>query len=121
MGLQRRVDVGQQTLMAERRIVDDPFDDWPPRESRPASRPPPTSESPADQPAEPPVIVPPDALSAATLDALIEEFVTRHGTELSDAGGKVNQVRALLRSGKVQIVFDPNTESCNIAPVASTR
>ena len=92
----------------ERRIVDDPFEDGPPREQE-WSRP--------EEEAEEPVVVPAEALSAGALGALIEEFVTRHGTELSEAEDKVGQVRELLRVGKVRIVFDPNDESCNIVEV----
>jgi uncharacterized protein YheU (UPF0270 family) len=111
----------------DRRIVDDPFEDAPrepfedaPRQpARPEPRPPADApyEAIPEKPAEDAVIVPADALSADSLAALIEEFVTRHGTDLSDAGDKVAQVRLLLKTGKVQIVFDPNTESCNIVAV----
>lgn len=60
--------------------------------------------------------IPPDRLSPAVLDALIEEFVTRHGTELSDAATKAAQVRAKLRTGEVIIVFDETHETTNIVP-----
>ena len=58
--------------------------------------------------------IPPDALSADVLDALIEEFVTRHGTDLTDAATKARQVRAQLRTGEVVIVWDEKSESANI-------
>jgi hypothetical protein len=58
--------------------------------------------------------IPPDALSADVLDALVEEFVTRHGTDLTDAATKAAQVRAQLKSGDVVIVWDEKTESANI-------
>jgi hypothetical protein len=98
-----------------RRIVEDPFEDpSAPRHAprRPADAPEPVEEDRVVE--QPPVVVPPDAISAEALEGLIEEFVTRHGTDLGEAGDKAAQVRRLLRSGKVQIVFDPNTESCNI-------
>jgi uncharacterized protein len=60
--------------------------------------------------------IPPDRLSADVLDALIEEFVTRHGTELTDATAKAAQVRAKLRTGEVIIVFDEKHETTNIVP-----
>ncbi|HYE21497.1 MAG TPA: YheU family protein [Tepidisphaeraceae bacterium] len=105
----------------DRRIVDDPFDDGPrPRESAPPRRTEPDADigySDEKPPEEESVVVPADALAADTLTALIEEYVTRHGTDLTDAGDKVVQVRKLLEVGKVQIVFDPNTESCNIVSV----
>lgn len=107
--------------MPDRRIVEDPFEE-PPRNTFRSHRPrtpddqPPPYEPAEEKPAEESVIVPAEALSADTLAALIEEFVTRHGTDLADAEDKVTQVRTLLKTGKVQIVFDPNTESCNILP-----
>jgi uncharacterized protein YheU (UPF0270 family) len=58
--------------------------------------------------------IPPEALSADVLDALVEEFVTRHGTDLTDAAHKVAQVRAQLKTGEVVIVWDEKTESANI-------
>jgi len=107
--------------MPDRRIVEDPFEESPRDSFRSRPQPTPDYQSPPyepteEKPAEESVIVPPEALSADTLLALIEEFVTRHGTDLADAEDKVTQVRALLKNAKVQIVFDPNTESCNILP-----
>jgi uncharacterized protein len=60
--------------------------------------------------------IPSDCLSPAVLDALIEEFVTRHGTDLTDADSKSAQVRAKLKSGEVIIVFDEKQETTNIVP-----
>jgi len=60
--------------------------------------------------------IPPDHLSADVLDALIEEFVTRHGTDLTDADTKAAQVRARLLSGEIVITWDEKTESANIVP-----
>jgi len=60
------------------------------------------------------VKIPADALSPEALGALIEEFVTRHGTDLTDAASKAAQVRAQLASGEVYIAFDEGTESANI-------
>ena len=60
--------------------------------------------------------IPPDRLAPEVLDALVEEFVTRHGTDLTDADRKVEQVRAQLRTGEIIIVWDERTESANIVP-----
>ena len=53
-----------------------------------------------------------------TLDALIEEFVTREGTEygLEDVSlaRKVAQVREQMRRGDVCIVFDELSETVNL-------
>jgi hypothetical protein len=57
-------------------------------------------------------------LEPDTLRALIEEFVTRSGTDYGDKEisleTRVHQVQELLRTGKAKIVFDPETESCDI-------
>ncbi|MBC7387319.1 MAG: YheU family protein [Cryobacterium sp.] len=57
-------------------------------------------------------------LSPETLQALIEEFVSREGTDYGakelEFGTKVSQVRRLLESGKITIVFDAETESCDL-------
>ncbi|MFL5815094.1 MAG: YheU family protein [Bdellovibrionia bacterium] len=57
-------------------------------------------------------------LDPDTLRALIEEFVTRGGTDYGDKEisleTRVRQVQELLRTGKAKIVFDPETESCDI-------
>jgi uncharacterized protein len=58
--------------------------------------------------------IPPDALSPDVLTALIEEFVTRHGTDLTDADAKVAQVRRQLRTGEVLISWDEKSQSANI-------
>ena len=65
-----------------------------------------------------PVRVPPDALAPETLLHLIEEFVTREGT---DYGGKeiplsskTADVAKQLRSGEAVILFDPSEQSVNI-------
>jgi len=65
---------------------------------------------------KPPVRIPPDQLSRDTLHTLIKEFVTRDGTELTDADAKIGQVMELLRRGEVEIWFDQDTRTCNILP-----
>ena len=61
-----------------------------------------------------PLRIPHQQLSADTLNGLIEEFVTRNGTDLSDAPRSIEQVHKLLEQGKAIIAFDEDTESCNI-------
>lgn len=61
-----------------------------------------------------PLRIPHNQLSADTLNGLIEEFVTRNGTDLSDAPRSIEQVHKLLEQGKAVITFDEDTESCNI-------
>ncbi|NRA15640.1 MAG: YheU family protein [Oceanospirillaceae bacterium] len=64
------------------------------------------------------MIIPYKSLAADTLKNLIEEFVTRDGTdygnyELSMAE-KVSAVESRLSSGEVVIMYIENTESVNI-------
>ena len=57
-------------------------------------------------------------LSAEALRGLIEEFVTRDGTDYGrveqSVEQKIEQVRAQLASGEVRIVFDADTETANL-------
>jgi len=62
------------------------------------------------------VRVPHRQLDPAALRGLIEEFVTRDGTELSDVEPKRVAVMRLLERGEVAIFFDPETSSCTIRP-----
>jgi len=62
--------------------------------------------------------IPQGQLSPDALRSLVEEFVTRDGTDYGavDRGveEKVAQVTAQLRSGEARLVFDPETETANI-------
>lgn len=60
------------------------------------------------------MIVPYRKLSQEALQGVIEEFVTRDGTELGEASTKSAAVRAALERGELVLVFDPETESCNL-------
>lgn len=65
-----------------------------------------------------PLEVPLEALSADALRGLIEEFVSRDGTDYGrverSLGEKVDDVLRQLRRGEAAIVFDPETRSTNI-------
>lgn len=63
-----------------------------------------------------PVRIPPDQLDPKALRGVIEEFVTRDGTELTDMDDKARVVEAQLRRGEVVLWFDPATRTCNILP-----
>jgi uncharacterized protein len=63
---------------------------------------------------KPPVRIAPELLDARTLRSVIEEFVTRDGTEMSDLETKIAAVHVLLKQGAVHLWFDPETNSCNI-------
>jgi uncharacterized protein YheU (UPF0270 family) len=62
--------------------------------------------------------VSPDDLSPEALRGLLEEFVTRDGTDYGaiERGleEKIAQVMAQLRAGEARIVFDPASETANI-------
>ena len=64
--------------------------------------------------------IPWQSLSREALDGLIEEFITREGTEygLTEVSmvRKVEQVTRQLHSGKAIIDFDPEMQTCNIVP-----
>jgi uncharacterized protein len=64
--------------------------------------------------------IPYQELSPEALQGVVEEFVTRDGTDYGEREmpleTKVQQVMNQLHSGKVVIVFDRKTETCNILP-----
>jgi hypothetical protein len=64
--------------------------------------------------------IPYDQLKPDTLRAVIEEFVTRDGTDYGQEEAalekKVGQVLAQLRQGTVILVYDEQTSTCNIRP-----
>jgi uncharacterized protein YheU (UPF0270 family) len=66
------------------------------------------------------VEVPATRLSREALDGLIEEFVTRDGTDYGEREPtleeKKSAVARQLDHGKAAIVFDPESETCNIIP-----
>ena len=69
------------------------------------------------------MIVPPDRLASDTLQALIEEFVTRDGTDYGEEeislAEKVAEVSRRLKAGDAVILFSDSTGQCNIVPKAS--
>lgn len=65
------------------------------------------------------MIVPYDRLSPEALQAVIEEYVTRDGTEHTESATKATQVRNALERGELILVFDTESETCNfLAPDA---
>lgn len=67
-----------------------------------------------------PVEVPYSALSADALRGLVEEFVTRDGTDYGvrerTVEEKCRDVMRQLERGEVKIVFDPASRSANLVP-----
>lgn len=78
---------------------------------------------PQQKPAEEGVIVPVEQINPETLRNLVAEFVTRDWSELTDAGTstdrKIEQVLSQLKEGRVVIVVDLTTGTCNLVPRVS--
>lgn len=74
---------------------------------------------------QPPVEVPKENLNDELLDAIIESFILREGTDYGaieiTLETKMVQVRKLLDRGDVKIVFDPNTESVTLMTLLDFR
>jgi len=68
------------------------------------------------------MIVPANFLSADALSGLIEEFVTRDGTDYGESEvsleQRVAQVRKQIEHGEALILFDSATETTTIVPAA---
>ena len=66
------------------------------------------------------MIIPYQELSADTLQALLEDFATRDGTDYGaveySTAAKVAQLHQALQSGVVCICYDALTSSCVILP-----
>jgi len=64
------------------------------------------------------VKIPYDQLSPDALQGVIEEFVTRDGTDYGEVEvsleTKISQVLGQLKSGKAVIIFDQKTQTCTI-------
>lgn len=62
--------------------------------------------------------IPHTALATDTLRNLVEEFVTREGTDYGDRPytleDKVKQVMRQLEEGRAVILYDSRTETCHI-------
>jgi uncharacterized protein YheU (UPF0270 family) len=67
---------------------------------------------------EEPIEIPFHLLTDDALKGLIEEFVSREGTDYGQGeytlDAKAASVRKQLESGRAVIVYDPATEGCNI-------
>ena len=71
------------------------------------------------------VQIPIERLSPAALDGLIEEFVTRDGTDYGlreqTLEEKKSAIVRQLERGEVVVVFDAESESCNIVSKDEAR
>ena len=64
-----------------------------------------------------PMRIPHQQLSPTALRAIVEEFVTRDGTDHSSVEQRIEAVLRQLDAGRVDVHFDDETETCNIVPV----
>jgi len=58
--------------------------------------------------------IPHDQLEPQTLRSVVEELVTRDGTELTEGDRKIEQVLDLLQLGRVELWFEPESKSFNL-------
>lgn len=66
------------------------------------------------------MIIPPQSLSPVTLQAVLEEFISREGTDYGahelTLADKLQQLKPQVLDGRVLIVFDPVSEQVNLVP-----
>lgn len=66
------------------------------------------------------MIIPHSKVNPLTLQSLIEEFVTRDGTDYGETevpmAQRVAMVQQQLEHGDVVIWFDPDSETCTLLP-----
>ncbi|MEG7362205.1 YheU family protein [Pseudomonas citronellolis] len=63
------------------------------------------------------MLIPYDLLEVETLNNLLEDFVTREGTDNGDdtpLATRVERARHALRRGEAVIVFDPESQQCQL-------
>ena len=67
------------------------------------------------------MLIPYTKLSEEALRAIIEEYITREGTEYGVTEytfeQKIEQIHQQLLQGEIKINFDIETETCNLFPV----
>lgn len=64
------------------------------------------------------MLIPHQMLEAETLSCLLEDFVTREGTDNGDdtpLATRVERARNALIKGQAVIVFDPESQQCQLA------
>ena len=61
--------------------------------------------------------IPHTKLSPTTLRAVVQEFVTRDGTDYSSVERRIENVLRQLEAGRVALHFDDQTKTCNIVTV----
>lgn len=71
------------------------------------------------------MIIPPESLSAEALQGVLEEFISRDGTDYGESElsleAKVNRLRPQLMRGEVLIVFDEVLEGVTLMTLEEWR
>lgn len=66
------------------------------------------------------MLIPHDQLSPTALQALIEEFINREGTDYGDQEisikTKSSQIKRQLEEGNIVISYDEHSETCTLLP-----
>lgn len=65
------------------------------------------------------MLIPHGKLTPSTLRAIVEEFVTRDGTDHSSVERRVESVMGQLTSGEVELHFDQRSATINIVNVGN--
>ena len=65
--------------------------------------------------------IPHQQLDPATLRAVIEEFVTRDGTDDTPVEGRIHAVFKQLEEGHVELHYDEASRSCNVVTSAAAQ
>ena len=60
------------------------------------------------------MLIPHQELEPATLRKVVEEFVTRDGTDSSSVETRIEAVLRQLENGRAELHFDDDTKTCNI-------
>ena len=60
--------------------------------------------------------IPHKQLSPDALRAVVEEFVSRDGTDHSSVDDRIERVLHQLDVGSVELHFDQETETCSVVP-----
>ena len=71
------------------------------------------------------MIIPPERLAPEVLERLLQEYITREGTDYGaeelSLSAKVARLRPQIARGDVLIVFDPSTESIDLIEKTAWR
>jgi uncharacterized protein YheU (UPF0270 family) len=65
-----------------------------------------------------------DRINPETLQGVVEEFITRNGTDYGETEipleTKIGQVKNQLKSGMAVLIYDTETQTCNILSSKNT-